>query len=190
MRLFISLNSAWMGSFDVNVTDSVGKEIRRAMKDLCSEFPSLSHIHIKPLENNLDWIMATKSKTSLYINEKLFVDDHLSKYAKEWDGMLVEPTAYGIVVHECGHILDGQLLDKMGARKYNKWLDRWIEDRTGIWNTHTTAYGQENSFEFMAETFSVHFLRHTANGVHRDFQTSHQQVADEIWTEARQILRR
>lgn len=190
MRLFISLNSAWMGSFEAQVPDNIAKEIRRAMQDLCREFPTLSHIHIRPQDVHNEFAMVTKSNTSVYVNEKLFSDEHLAKHAKEWDGLLVLPTAYGIIVHECGHILDGQLMAKMGARKYNKWLDRWIEDRVGIWNTHTTPYGQESPFEFMAETFSVHFLRHTANGAHVDFQASHLKIADEIWTEARQILGR
>jgi hypothetical protein len=180
--------SNWTGKIDPDLGLSKADQltIETALQDLSGQYPSLAKINV----TSGDWLdetggLATKSNTSIYLNKtKINEEGFMEKYAKEWDGAMVDPSLRGIIVHESGHILDGQLREQLGSKKYNAFLDRNL--RSDI--AQTTPYGMENDMEFMAESFTTHFLKKTPNGVHPSISALITSTAKSIWDEADKLL--
>jgi hypothetical protein len=181
---------AWLGTFDkdLQLPKEIAIQIASAMNDLSIRIPSLSLVNI----NRADWIeesdvLATKSHNAIYLNKPRWCDvDFWQKYRKDWEGCIVDPTPYGVIIHEVGHILDGQLLGALGSKKYNVFIESYVNDLEKISSEYTSAYGQENIFEFMAESFSCYFLQKCAQPtVFNDFQLENSMM---LWNKALEII--
>jgi hypothetical protein len=164
-------------------TGAGGAAAEKMLADLKKEHPQLEKVQIKPLntETYSEDTLATKSKSAIYLNMEKFNDrEFMANYAKEWKGLIVDPTPAGIVRHEVGHILDGALLDKLGSDKYSKLVDKYMPDGY----MHTTAYGMENRWEFMAETYSTYKTGITGfNEGNQKVHKKNLEVAKGLWTE-------
>lgn len=183
--------SAWAGVIDpdLKLSSSTRESIEGALKDLAAAYPSLAGIDVRAgdyLEGGET--LATKSKTAIILNKSLWQDDKfLAKYEKDWEGALIDGSVRGIIIHESGHILDGQLLDKLGSKKYNAFLDKYLGQLdTG----KTTPYGVENTFEAMAETFTANFMGKGPAGAHKDTQASIMATAKSLWQAADEVLKK
>jgi hypothetical protein len=183
-------DTGWLGKFDgeLQLPAEITALITSAMDDLSVRIPSLALINI----NRGDWIeesdvLATKSHNAIYLNESRWRDVNFwANYKKDWDGCMVDPTPYGVIVHEAGHILDGQLLNTLGSKKYNTFLKSYIDDPSNISGEYVSAYGQENIFEFMAESFSCYFFQRCAQPTpFNDFQLEN---ATRLWDKALDII--
>lgn len=180
----------WTGGIDpeLNLPDNIKASIEAAMNDLASRFPSLGMIDI----SRADWIegtdvLATKSNNSIYLNRLYWTDlDFWEKYKKDWQGALIDPTPYGVIVHEAGHILDGQLQRALGADEYNRFIEAYVNDVGSISGEYTSAYGQENIFEFMAESFSCFYFQKCAqHTIWNEFQLNN---CTTLWQKALEII--
>lgn len=179
-------HGAWSGSIDpeLKLSANTRAAIEDTMHKLSARYPSLAGVRVRAG----DWLegsetLATKSKDAVILNASKWADEaFIAKYAKDWDGCLIDPSPGGVIAHECGHILDGQLLEKLGSRKYNNFLKKQGIDVQAIGNEQTTPYGMENSFEFMAESFAAYHAQHGAPGAHKDIAAAQLATANRLWT--------
>jgi hypothetical protein len=186
------LGSAWQGHFKLELPDAVREEIHDIMNKLSADFPTLAHINIEA--GDPEWmenILATKSLTALYLNAHYFQDpEKLRVHFENWKGLQVEPTLTGTIIHECGHILANQVLQKAGARKFNNVLKKHLSDLNGIWNYESpSSYGQENTSEFLAEAFVAHYLGKHAWDPIGEFGTMSMATSNAVWTAMRKLLK-
>ena len=148
--------SPWQGKLQVDLPPEVHAQVTHALNDVAKLFPSVAGIGVK----DGDWLrgsdtLATKSNNDLYLNTDLWTKPgFFAQYQKDWDGCVVDPSPYGVVVHELGHILAGQALAGLGPRAYNKVLKSAFGDINAISNSETTPYGMENVHEAVAEDFA------------------------------------
>lgn len=142
---------------------SIQAEVDKGLAKAVARWPSLAGIRVEAgdperFTGNSSNILATKSKTAISYNGRLFADPSFwPVYVKEWTECAVDPTPAGVIIHECGHVADGQLLDKLGAKRYNLFVARILPgiDLKAISNEFGTPYGQENWPECVAEMFAL-----------------------------------
>ena len=164
------------------------------MQALAAAYPSLAHINV----TSGDWmvgtdILASKSKTTLQLNPSVWNPARLAAHADEWTGLMVEPSVPGIVVHEMGHILDGQARDVLGIDAYTELVHRYNPDaytaREAIsLEIAPSIYGQEESGEYMAEAFAAHWFDKAADGY--PLQWGGLRTSHALWDELDEILGR
>jgi len=186
--------SSWTGRFEIELPVSIEGEIKLILTSLSRDYPSISHINVNEGDAEImgDWQLASKSATALYLNPAVWKDkSKLDKYTKEWHEAMVDPTIQGTIVHEVGHILDGQVLRKLGSKKYNALIVKEIRDVSSIWNDEApSAYGQENVAEFLAEAFAAHYLGKHALERPNDLTVRSLKVCNAIWDQFDKLLGR
>lgn len=175
----------WNVSFSEDLSDldaGIKAEITGAMHELVAVYPQLKNIRVVADDTlTHSGSLASKSIDSLRLNKDLWNPEYLKTYAKEWDGCLIDASPRGVTIHEMGHVLDNQVLNKLGSKKYNALVSKFTDPEN--YETYsTTPYGMENHAEFMAESFTAYFLKKGANGAHPDTTKRVLSTADAIWS--------
>lgn len=167
---------------------SVSNELQRGLARL-HRFPLLSSLRFTDGSDTLQGsnTLATKSTSSIALNVADLMSGALDGFARDWDGMLADPSIYGVVIHEGGHVMNDHLMRKLGARKYNVFLEKHFVTPHSISSEHTTPYGQENVYEAMAEAFVMYLRGRGLDG--SAFAKSQLRTATAIWDEALTILK-
>lgn len=179
-----SSTSPWTGTIDsdLKLDTETHAQVQKTMGELASSYPSLAGINVRRggFLKGTD-TLATKDKSSIALNpDKWENPASLKQWAKDWDGMVADPSVHGIIVHEAGHILDGQAMESLGVKKYNAVLKKHFIDPSSISNEHTTPYGQEHVSEAVAEAFSLH--NQNKSGV-TGFDASQRATAKALWND-------
>jgi hypothetical protein len=168
--------------------------VRDTMNRLAKDYPVLSAIEIRPGDAEVmdaSGSLATKAHDAIYLHPHIWLDHgRLKKHAKDWDEAMVDPSIAGLIIHEAGHILDGLVLRRLGAKKYNALLGSFIRDFTGIYNDEAaSAYGQENIFEFVAEAFTAFYQNKHALRLENDLTRKSMDVSKRLWAEFNKVLK-
>lgn len=187
------LASSWTGKFEIDLPASVEEIVSNTLNRLSKDYPSIAHIDVRAgdpliMEN---WQLATKSHNSLILNPHVWLDHgKLKEHAKEWRSLRVDSSISGIVIHEVGHILESQVLNKLGAKKYNRILESHLRDMSSISNDEApSVYGQEGIFEFLAEAFTAHYLGRVAPDTHPDLGGPALKMCNALWAEFNKVLK-
>ena len=127
---------------------------------LASKYPDASHggaITVELDDTRGEFAVASHMGGRIVISPSHWVPEFLEKHAKEWEGMVHDASPQGIVEHEFGHALAGKLEKKIDPEfvydTVYKWLGVGEGESVAISNDQTSIYGQENVFEFLAESF-------------------------------------
>jgi len=166
----------------------LSKELDRGLSRL-HKFPLLRGLKFTDGSDTLRGsnILATKSIASISLNVDYMRSSALDSYERDWHGMKADPTPYGVVVHEGGHVMNDHLMRKLGTRKYNAFLEKHFQNPQSISNEHTTPYGQENMYEAVAEAFVMYLQGHGPAG--SAFARSQFETSQALWTEALGLLK-
>jgi hypothetical protein len=168
---------------------SVGFE-QNILNSLGERYPHLKKVKVEISDfiASLDNVLATKSRTKLLLNSKMWNSDAFwESRKKEWDGLISDPSKEGTVLHEIGHILDGQVLDKLGSDKYQELLEKHIP-KGELWNYFTTPYGQEHISEMIAEAFVIREKQIKLPNTREEFQNSILKKSNELWADLDKAL--
>jgi len=159
------LASAWRGEFiDLgDLPQQSRQSIEAVLNRLSADYPSVAHLNVAYGDPQaMDGALATKSNNTIYLNQKYWAStSEFDKVASDWEELRVSTDVEGVIIHEVGHVLSGQVLHKLGARKYNQLLEKYLGEGnlSAIPNwVSPSAYGQENIFEFVAEAFTSFYL--------------------------------
>lgn len=150
--------------------------------DLVEQFPEVGEVKVTLYDNPGMEAIAFAGKNNINLLKANWIPEKLQRFEKEWQGLVVDPTPKGILVHEFGHVAIKQLSEKHGlekvwdiSRKYANIPD----ERVGISNARSPSpYGSENLSEFQAETFVAFYRQRTESGA---FET--QSIANAMWKE-------
>lgn len=186
----LEIAGAWAGSIELDLPLRVRRIVQVTMNKLASDYPSLKAIDVKEGDPTImENILATKSATAVYLNPHYWMDKgKLKKHQEEWHEAVVDSSIAGVLIHEVGHILDGQVLRKLGSKKYNALIGKYLRDFSGIWNDESpSAYGQENVSEFMAEAFSAYYLNKML--FNNDIGRKSFENCKALWTEMNKFLK-
>lgn len=164
------------------------QDITRALNFLHAKFPALRALTFEAQEftGNSTGILATPSMSRIYINVEAFNALDVDAYVREWHGLVVDPTPYGVIIHECGHVMDKLLLRKLGAKKYNAFWEKHLVHPSAPSNAYTTPYGQENQSEAAAETFALYVRNKPLPSA---FGRTQLDTAHAVWSEALSTLK-
>lgn len=187
--------SSWQGRFiDMpGLPEVVIEAITATMTKLSGDYPSIAHVNVA--YGDPDWLrgaLATKSNTVVYLNEEYWTDlEKFAKVAKDWHEARVTTDFAGVIIHEVGHILTSQVLTKLGARKFNALLEKYLGagnfDSIPNW-VSPSAYGQENVSEFTAEAFASFYLGRHAMESPNELNLQAVTACRELWTEFNKVL--
>jgi len=126
-------------------------EVTSAAESLVADYPALDGLTVKYGDPAvMSGTYATKSKDTIYLNREHWTPEGAAKHQADFEGLLADPSATGVINHEAGHILDGKYLTDVGG-------DAYTADREAIFGAglqRTTPYGQEARGEAVAEAFS------------------------------------
>jgi hypothetical protein len=113
-------------------------------------------------------ILAFAGYLSVTLNAELWVPETLARYEAEWDGLVVDATVEGVIVHEFGHVLFRSAERALGFDEANRlamahagtegWFGPICVTRSG------SVFGQENVSECIAESFSAFHRGRAAAG--------------------------
>ena len=167
--------------------------IEAVMNRLSADYPSIAHLNVEYgdpawMEN----VLATKSNTAIYLNKKYWNDTaEFDKVAKDWHEARVSNDFAGIIIHDVGHVLAGQVQAKLGSRRFNKLLEKYLGE--GNLNSipnwvSPSAYGQDNIFEFTAEAFASFYLGRHALNHSNDLTLQAVAACRAMWTEFNAVL--
>ena len=199
MRLNAALrlraSTSWTGKFvDMpDLPEPVKLAIEATLNRLSSDYPSIAHVNVE--YGDPEWLadaLATKSNNVLYLNKHYWTNlSEFDRVAKDWHEARVSNDFAGIIIHEVGHILTGQVADKLGYRKFNKLLEKYVGEGNlkSISNeVSPSAYGQENIFEFTAEAFASFYLGKSALDRENALTLKAVSACREMWTEFNKVL--
>lgn len=185
--------SGWFGAVKMQLPDDIRNIVEATLHKLAAKYPSIAHIEIREGDAEImdaSGSLATKSNDAVYLHPHIWLDHgKLKKHAQDWHEAMVDPNIEGIITHEVGHILDGQVLRKLGSKKYNALIGKHIRDFSGIYNDESpSAYGQENVYEFLAEAFTAHFMGKHALTLSNDLTKQSLKVCNAIWADFNKVL--
>lgn len=193
--LRLRASTPWLGKFvDMpELPDPVRLAIEATMNRLSADYPSIAHVNVE--YGDPEWIadaLATKSNNILYLNKHYWTNlSEFDKVAKDWHEARVSNDFAGIIIHEVGHILTGQVSDKLGSRKFNNLLEKYLGkgNLNSISNeVSPSAYGQENIFEFTAEAFASFYLGKSALDRENELTLRAVKACREMWEEFNKVL--
>lgn len=154
---------------NVNLTGdwSVNREreasVQQVAQELANKYATdFKTVQLRPVEEFGQ--LAGKSKESIYLSPRFADDKFMAKHLEAWKNVSTQRTPEDILVHEFGHILDGELLARF-PDAYAE-LDRFLHEkipfgdkgrlveRLNLGLEAPSAYGTENRYEFVAEAFA------------------------------------
>lgn len=140
---------------------------RQSIADTAADLNSRYDVPLMQVQLDSERLSAGKSNDTIYLPSQWNDPVAMTSRAKEFNGVIIDPTVQGTVRHEYGHILDGALLrldDKAAYGRLNAFLEepvpldlpggtKWVPRlQSGL--EAPSAYGAENRYEFVAEAFS------------------------------------
>jgi hypothetical protein len=170
-----------------NISEVRGKNDHKTVAhsrvaELSKKYPEAGSPKVE--ENEREGALAYRSGNNINLSPKAWTKEGLEKYAKEWDGMMNDPSVGGVMTHEFGHLLASKLEDKIGFKKFWKIVYGHLgysgKGPLNIVNNQTSAYGAENIFEFMAESFVAYETKKSSAGMFSDHA---QKLADAMWSD-------
>lgn len=131
---------------------------RTTLNELTSRYPIAGHVRISYVNWSDHDAVAWASNSQVNINRAHWNPKTLVEYQKHWEGLVVDSSPRGVLVHEFGHVLMKAIAAKIGL------LEAWeiVYRHAGIENENqpiaaapVSPYAQENASEFNAETFAA-----------------------------------
>lgn len=155
-----------------NLPDEDGpqrEQVRSVLDKLTEQYPLAGHVRIAYENYGPDSLARAGGNAdyglSISLNPAIVGDPAaMAKYEKDWDGLVVGNSLEGIVSHEFGHALSHIVEGKIGHKRFWQiFKDVYggdgkvdLSDVTNHLNA-PSAYGQENAFELMAESFNAQY---------------------------------
>lgn len=105
-------------------------------------------------------ILAHASGSGISLNPDYFSNpENFTALEKKWQGMTVDPSPEGVLLHELGHKMYQNILPPAGLS--NRASRKWLTEKEAILQRHFDAsvppspYAQEHPHEWAAEAFST-----------------------------------
>jgi hypothetical protein len=138
------------------------------------------HIRMKSVKDFNNITLAMASNDSVTINEDVWNEDTFTKYEKEWNGLVVDPTPAGTLTHEVGHAVFLHIRNAIGFRKGENIAEKYFKAEGEF---PPSPYGGENSHEWAAEAFGALVAGHTVELGSREQQEKSLAHVMRFWDE-------
>lgn len=126
-------------------------KVIKTVESLVSKYPLLNGMKVSTIDMDSS-IMALSWNEGINLNAKVWTEDKLTQFEKEYDGLFCDTSMNGLITHELGHLLVHKIESKLGnidqyAKPYKENMDNGFV---------VSAYATENISEWQAESFVTH----------------------------------